>query len=1153
MLYASTVRTGWIAACALAATACLQSPLVPCGDSVCPPGNVCTSGGCATPADVAACGGLADGDGCRASNGGAGTCQGGACQTGLCGNGAVDVGEVCDDGNLTSGDGCREDCAKEEICGDGEVDAQEACDDGNANAADACDLCELTQWTATLGVGMPIAATTIALANPNGLATDSRGRLYIADTDNHRVRRIEIDGSITTIAGTGTGGPATGDGGPATSAQLNAPGGVAVDGVGNVFVADTNNHRLRRIAIDGTIETIAGTGIAGFNSGVPARLSQLSKPNGVTVDGLGRIYVADTDNHIIRRIDGDTITTVAGTPETPGDVGDTMAATSAQLQAPYGVAVDASGRVVISDSLNNRIRRVELDDTIVTIAGTGNVGYNGDGISATTAELALPLGVAVDPQGRVVFSDALNRRIRRIALDNTITTVAGTGTEGFAGDGAQATSAQLALPIGLAVDPTGRIAVADAPNQRIRRIAMDGTISTAGGTGTFGFGGDASEATGALLLDPFSTAVDSMGRIYVSDTFHHCVRRVELDGTFSTIAGTGLGGYSGDNGLATRAQLNLPNGIRIDGQGRLVIADTFNHRIRRVDTNGIITTIAGTGVSGSSIDGLPAIQTKLANPNDIEIDSSGRVLIADTYNSAIRRIKLDNTIETVVGTGSAGYDGENLTATASRLAFPYNVGLDGMGRILLADTANQRIRRVELDNTLVTIAGNGINGKGADGLAPTATALDSPHTVHVDSTGRVLFMDTQNHVIRRIESNNTLSVLAGVIGTNGGRGDGGVATGAMINNSQGFTIDSQDRIYISDTNNERVRRIANGVITTVAGRIDPESVGPSAKARLEDPQAIAVGPDFTLVAAGASGTLEAIRNARVEVIAGRYPQEAPTGALARYRTSTFGTVGGTAIDPATGIIYITETSANRLHVITQVVPADPATWTIATLANTTGTAGFADGAAATARFRGPTGLFLDAQAHVLYIADTGNHAVRALDLATNTVTTIANVGHSLGFAGDGGPATTAQLFGPTAVTRCINGDLFVADSQNSRVRRIVGGTISTVLGDGVPASSGEGSPARTFPVDTPRGLACDAIGNLYVTSTTTVRLLTANALGIVDGEGAVQTVYGKPPRDMFPVSVSTCLTGLAVTGPTTVQVADACSGLLIQLTRTHVP
>jgi sugar lactone lactonase YvrE len=360
-----------------------------------------------------------------------------------------------------------------------------------------------------------------------------------------------------------------------------------------------------------------------------------------------------------------------------------------------------------------------------------------------------------------------------------------------------------------------------------------------------------------------------------------------------------------------------------------------------------------------------------------------------------------------------------------------------------------------------------------------------------------------------------------------------------------------DRIFVADSNNNRVRRIANGTIATIAGRIDPENVGPILSARFDDPQAIAVTPSFTFVAGGSSGTLEASYGGRVEAVAGRYPQELATAALARFRTSTFGSVGGVAVDPTSGLIYITETSANRIHVITPTDPAYPRTWTIAMLANAAGAAGAGDGDAATARFRAPTGLYLDATARVLYIADTGNHAIRALDLTTNAVTTVVNKNHSFGFGGDGGPATAARLYRPTAITRCENGDLFIADTANNRVRRIdaASGVISSVLGDGVPASSGEGAPARTFPVDTPRGLACDTFGNLFVSSTTTVRLLTADVSKVVDGSGKVQTIYGTPPRDDFPSTITSCLTALAVTSPATVQVADACTGLLVELTR----
>ncbi len=831
MRYACLVRRGTSLFVLLLAS-CLQSPLVPCGDQVCPGGSVCVRGTCATASDVEVCKGLEDGTSCTATNGSDGMCLDGACLTGLCGNGTIEGTELCDDGNMSSGDGCRGDCRKIEACHDSQLDEGEQCDDGNMNAADGCDECKRTVWSASSVIDPKVKATSIALANPNGVATDGDGRIYIADTANHRIRRIEKGGeSITTIAGTGLGGPATGDGGAATSAQLNSPGGVAVDGIGNVFFCDTGNHRLRRIDVNGIITTIAGTGSAGYTGDTgAATLAQLSSPHGVAVDGLGRVFVADTDNNVIRRIEIDgTITTVAGTG-VAGYNGDGGPATAAQLQGPYGVAVDAGGLVLIADSLNYRIRRIQDDDTIATVAGTGNPGDGADGTLATMADLAGPVGVAVGPGGRIVIADAANHRIRRIETDNTISTIAGIGTPGFAGDNGQAKLAALNVPLGVAVDSTGRVAVADYQNQRIRAIETDGTITTVGGNGALGFGGDSNQATSALLKAPFATAVDAQGRIYVADTLHSVIRRIDVDGTISTFAGTGIAGDSGNNGPATAAQLSNPNGIVIDGQGRLVIADVLNNKVKRVDANGVITTIAGTGSPGSSGDTGPATSAKLFNPNDVAIDAQGRVLIADTYNNKIRRIEANNTITTVAGTGFPGYDGDNVAATTTRLAFPYYVSADSSGRILIADTSNHRIRRVALDGTITTIVGTGTAGSSGAGGPASSAQIDGPQAMREDSLGRLVFVDGGNHLVRRVELDNTVITLAGTAGVEGARGDAGPAANALLARPHGLALDSMDRIFVADSSNDRVRCIANGSITTVAGRINPENVGPISSA-----------------------------------------------------------------------------------------------------------------------------------------------------------------------------------------------------------------------------------------------------------------------------------------------------------------------------------
>lgn len=1128
----------------LVAAGCLQSPLVPCGDLYCAPGSVCVQDTCASPADVAACEGHADGDACRAANGGGGTCEGGVCHTGLCGNGHVDVGEACDDGNQVSGDGCRGDCGKIEVCGDGFLDQGEACDDGNLNTADGCDMCVRTVWNATTAVGTEHTATQSALADPHGLAIDGQGRVFVADTLNHRIMRVETDGSITTIAGTGTPG-FSGDGAVATSAQLQAPTAVAVDGLGRVFIADTGNNRIRLIDLDGSISTIAGTGAGGFSGdGGPALLAQISTPLGVAVDGLGHVFIADGDNNRIRRIDIDgTIATIAGNG-IADYTGDGAQATSAALNGPFGVAVDGQGRIVVADTGNSVVRRIDTTGVISTIAGTGTSGYSGDGGPAASADLQFPVAVAVDTSGAVLILDTLNQRVRRVGTTGTITTVAGTGGTGYSGDGGTATAAAVRNPQGLAVDAQGGFAIADTTNERVRRVDTAGMISTIAGNGTFGVGGDGGEATAATLANPFDVALDAQGRIYIADTFNHRIRRVELDGTITTVAGTGLSGFSGDGGPATAAELFEPDGVALDPQGRVYIADTVNNRIRMVDATGVITTVAGTGAA-----------SVLDHPHGVAIDPQGRIVIADTYNHRIRRVDGQGAISTIAGTGSFGFSGDGGPATSATMSTPYYAAVDPQGRVVIADLSNNRIRRIELDNTIDTIAGTGTPGFSGDGGAATAAELNQPYGVAVDGQGNTYFADETNQRIRRISAAGTMSTVAGN-GVGGASGDAAAATSAQLLFSLGVAVTpTGGTIVIADTNNNRVRRIdpATGIITTAAGQVDPDGVGAAASARLADPQAIVVGTSLTLIAGGTTGTLETLSAGHVTAVAGRYPQTIATGVLARYRTESFGSVGGVAIDEAAHVIYITETSANRLHVITQVDPADPSTWTIATLANTAGTAGFADGTATTARFRGPTGLYLDTAAQVLYVADTGNHAIRALDLNAHTISTIVNTSHALGFAGDGGDASTALLFEPSALTRCPNGDLFIADTGNNRIRRVAGGMITTVLGDGVADSSGEGAPARTFPVDAPRGLSCDAANDLFVTSATSVRLLPASDTGIVDGSGVVQTIYGTPPRTVFPASVTGCLTGVAVTGPTQLQVADACTGLLVQLDRVPAP
>ena len=318
-----------------------------------------------------------------------------------------------------------------------------------------------------------VEATTIATASPSGVAYDAAGNLFVALQNDHKVVKIDSMGLITTVAGTGEQGYA-GDGGPATGALLDSPNGVAVDGAGNLYIADTHNHCIREVS-NGTIATIAGTGTAGFSGdGGAASAAQLDRPTAVSIDASGNLYIADSDNHRIRMISGGVITTVAGDGEQIFS-GDGGAATSAGLDTPSGVAVDptTSGQFFISDTHDQAVRMVDPTGMITTVAGIGVPGFGGDGGPANAAVLNRPRGLAVDASGSVYVVDSDNNRVRSIvasASGPTISTIAGTGEQGFAGEIGASTTAILNTPTSVAVGAGGTIVFSDTDNQRTRAI-----------------------------------------------------------------------------------------------------------------------------------------------------------------------------------------------------------------------------------------------------------------------------------------------------------------------------------------------------------------------------------------------------------------------------------------------------------------------------------------------------------------------------------------------------------------------------------------------------------------------------------------------------------------------------------------------------------
>ncbi len=650
-----------------------------------------------------------------------------------------------------------------------------------------------------------LSALQAPLGQTTGVAIDAVGNIYVADTGNNMVMRLSPNGTLIAIAGNGN-GAFSGEGGPAVKASLHDPAGVAVDAAGNLYIADEFNNRIRKVTSDGTITTVAGTGTPGFSGdGGPAVAAQLYYPHDVKTDAAGNLYIADSSNQRVREVSSaGIISTIAGNGAAAFS-GDNGTATAASLNTPLAIALDANGNLYISDSVNQRVRKVALNGTITTAAGSGQTGFAGDGGPATQAELNGPSGLSVDGQGNVYFADVVNNRIRKISTGGIINTVAGNGIERFSGDGGPAIAASLDTPFDVAVDGAGNLWIADSNNRRVRLVAPDGIITTAAGNGG-PFAGDGGPATGAVLNYPYSVALDGKGNVYLADTDNNRIRKVAQDGTISTVAGNGIAGFSGDGGAALNAELNTPSGVSLDSAGNIYIADTYNDRIRRVSSAGVITTIAGSGSTpGFAGDGGPATAAVLYAPRGVVVQG-GNVFVADSRNNRVREISPSGVINTVAGTGAADFGGDGGPAIMAGLNNPAAVALDAAGNLYIADTLNDRVRKVTPAGTITTFAGNGILGSSGNGGPATQATFNYPTGLTADPLGNVYIVDSFNCQVRDVTTNGNVAAFAG----NGNcqfSGDGGPATSASLNYPYGITTDGAGNFYIADEANGRIREV----------------------------------------------------------------------------------------------------------------------------------------------------------------------------------------------------------------------------------------------------------------------------------------------------------------------------------------------------------
>lgn len=473
---------------------------------------------------------------------------------------------------------------------------------------------------------------------------------------------------ITTIAGTGS-SQFSGDNGSALSAGIGIVTAMALDPTGNLSLADNTNYRVRRINTSGVIATVAGSGGVGFVSDNIPATSALMIPAGILINN-NKLYISDINADVIRAVDLSTgiITTAAGTRRTGYLDGTPLASL---FEAPYSLALDRSGNILVADLGNRRIRSIGAA-AVTTVAGT-SIGDDGP---AASAYLSLPSGIAVDGTGRVLIADENDFEARILSPQGTISSV---GTVRGA-------------PEGVAFDSGGNIYVSD-DSPRVIKITAAGVQTTVAGTGVPGNSGDGGPATSAAIGEPVAVAVDSANNLYIADFLYNRIRKVDASGKISTIAGNGKLTAAGDGGAAIEAALD-PADIAVDKNGNIYVADAFNNRIRKIGADGKITTIAGTGIPGYSGDGGLAINATLADPTGVAVDATGNVYVADNLNGVIRRITVSGLIGTIAGSGQFfPPSGDGGVATLAQLT-PLRLAVDPAGNIYVTDFLNDRIRKL---------------------------------------------------------------------------------------------------------------------------------------------------------------------------------------------------------------------------------------------------------------------------------------------------------------------------------------------------------------------------------------------------------------------------------------------------------------------------
>jgi len=648
---------------------------------------------------------------------------------------------------------------------------------------------------------------------------------------------------------------------------------------------------------------------------------------------------------------------------------------------------------------------------------------------AMKRHLCLLLALAWTPAARGAAAPRVTYRIE---------TVAGSANMG---DGGAATAAQISTIQGIAVDRWGNLYLSDTANHRVRKISTSGVITTLAGTGVAGFSGDGGPATAAQLNLPYGLAADLAGNLYVADYGNGRMRRIGSDGVIGTVAGGG----AGDTGAATGAQLVTPRNVVVDAAGNLYFSEFERHRVRKVTPAGIISTVAGTGLAGYNGDGFPAVNAQLNFPAGLALDRFGALYIADSHNNRVRKILAGGVISTVVG-------GSSSTPAPT----PVGVAVDVAGTLYVA-----------CEDLVYSYTAAGAWTNPAAQTNPRDVAVDLNGVLYIAAGVRIL--KVANGQIQTVAGDSYLHAI----------GDGGLATNALLLRPSAIALDSAGSLYIADTGTQRVRQVLpTGVIRTLAGT---GVAGPAADkvaasaATLNGPSGVAVDAAGDIVIADEwnQRVRQVTADGLIHNLAGTGKAGPPVEGTPPAQTllsEPYGVCTGRG-----GKLFVVDWGSDA------VLQAAPQALVINAAGNgTPGNTGDG-GPARLAQLNGPSACALDS-AGDLFIADTWNHSIRKVD-PSGTISTVAGTG-APGFSGDEGPATAASINAPLGVVVDDNGDIFIADTGNNRIRQVTpDGVIHTIAGQNAAAFGGDGGPAAAAQITAPGGLVLDGAGDLYFADT----------------------------------------------------------------------